>query len=158
VTIDGCDFSYNYGSLGGIIGIYDYFYATITSNTFALNKANRGGLIYTSELSSNSKNSTLTFSNNDVHNHSSILQGGVFWISHSNLLLYISSSTFLRNYAPIGGVIYLQNIVYMYLYSNSLSENTGTDGTVLYSTASDALLKLELNTFIGYSSFNYTQV
>lgn len=53
VSLTNNDYNFNYGALGGVLALFDYFDVTIYECTFEFNRGTNGGAIYVSELSSN---------------------------------------------------------------------------------------------------------
>ena len=69
MSIQNCKFLYNYGGVGGVIAIYDYFTFYLKTSTFSYNNATKGGVIYIAQIAAATYNSTLytitnTFTNN----------------------------------------------------------------------------------------------
>lgn len=148
----------NYGSLGGIIAAYDNFDITFSHNDFSFNWASKGGIAYSTELSSGSENSTLYFYSNDFDYNEASSQGGIAFISHSLLNIYFEACSIINSYAPTGGVFYVSSVIIFDLYENSFEENYGTDGSIIYSTAAGAYFDFESNTFQGSNKYNYTGI
>lgn len=70
MSLSNCEYTFNYGALGGVLSVYDYFDVSISDCTFTMNRGTKGGAIYISELSSNDDTSTITISDSQFLNQS----------------------------------------------------------------------------------------
>lgn len=100
ISISYCSYQYIYGSLGGILALYDYFTLNFFKNNVYYNSATKGGLVYITEVTTISNNSTATFTSNEISNNTASSEGGVAYISHSSVNVYFTSCSISKNYAP----------------------------------------------------------
>ena len=88
ISIKNSNYNYNYGYTGGLTTLVDNFKATISGCNFNYNSANKGAVIYSTQVSpvgSSAANSSLLVSNCYFNNNTAASQGGAVWFSHTLL-------------------------------------------------------------------------
>ena len=95
MTVTNCIYEYNYGAVGGVFALYDYFTVSISDCTFNYNWGGNGGVIYVSEISSTTSYSTLAIKSNDFNNNTASSMGGALYTAHATLVTTLTySNTF----------------------------------------------------------------
>jgi hypothetical protein len=69
-----------------------------------------------------------------------------------------SSNTFTKNYAYSGGIFYVLNIYVLKVSSATMTLNSGYNGMIMYSMATDAMYSFEQVVIKSYSKYSYSIV
>ena len=89
MSITNTIFNYNFGAVGGIFAAYNLLEIIFFNNIVYANSGQRGGILYTNDISPNTGISTIKLYQNEINSNSATEQGGLVWASHTKLNLTI---------------------------------------------------------------------